>query len=39
MMREPLRRLMTLAQTHCAELDDARLNVLSHIQRVTRSRR
>jgi len=31
-MREPLRKLLTLAQTHCSELDDARLNVLSHFQ-------
>ena len=31
-MRAPLRKLITLAQTHCSELDDARLNVLSHIQ-------
>lgn len=33
-LRAALRKLTVIAQTHCEELDDARLNILSEIQRV-----
>jgi hypothetical protein len=36
-LRVPLRRMMILAQIHCEELDNARLNVLAEIQRSNQS--